>query len=188
MIKLKTRDRIVATADELFYQNGFEQTSFADIAEIIGISRGNFYHHFKTKDEILTAVINRRLAKTKQLLHNWEDAAATPADRIKCFIRILIANKAKIILYGCPVGMLTSELARLEHGALPQANQLFTLFHTWLTEQFEQLGQQDQADQLAMHLLGRSQGIATLANAFQDEAFIQTEVDALCLWLEPYTK
>ena len=187
MDKLKTRDRIIATADELFYQNGFEQTSFAHIADAIGISRGNFYHHFKTKDEILTAVINRRLTKTEQLLLDWEDTATTPADRITCFIRILIANKAKIILYGCPVGMLSSELARLEHEALPKANQLFALFHTWLTEQFKQVGHKDQAEQLAMHLLGRSQGIATLGQAFQDEAFIQSEVDALCAWLESYT-
>lgn len=52
-----TRNLIVEEADALFYESGFEATSFAEIAKAVGISRGNFYHHFKTKDDILDAVI-----------------------------------------------------------------------------------------------------------------------------------
>ena len=37
------RQRIIVAADELFYQQGYENTSFSDIADMIGISRGNFY-------------------------------------------------------------------------------------------------------------------------------------------------
>ena len=33
----------IRAADELFYKQGFEHTSFADVAEAVGISRGNFY-------------------------------------------------------------------------------------------------------------------------------------------------
>ena len=46
--KPSTRQDIVEKADLLFYQHGFENTSFADIADAVGISRGNFYYHFKT--------------------------------------------------------------------------------------------------------------------------------------------
>src|SRR5688500_768121 len=56
-----TRDQIVAAADQLFYRRGFEHTSFSDIADAVRISRGNFYHHFKSKDDILDAVIGARL-------------------------------------------------------------------------------------------------------------------------------
>ena len=64
----RTRDKIIDMADNLFYQQGFENTSFADIANKVGISRGNFYHHFKSKDSILDAVIKRRLANTEKML------------------------------------------------------------------------------------------------------------------------
>ena len=47
-----TRRQIVDVADRLFYEHGFEASSFADIARDVGLSRGNFYYHFKTKDEI----------------------------------------------------------------------------------------------------------------------------------------
>lgn len=181
---MSTRDRIIETADRLFYQQGFEATSFADIASAVGISRGNFYHHFKTKDDILDAVINQRLANTEQMLDHWEVTGNDPAERIRSFIHILIVNGEKIRKFGCPVGTLSSELAKLNHSAHSDAAGLFTLFRTWLGRQFSALGFGAKSDGLAMHILGRSQGVATLANAFDDNGFLQSEVTLMCDWLD----
>jgi TetR/AcrR family transcriptional repressor of nem operon len=183
MSKKTTRDEIVAAADELFYRQGFEKTSFADIADVVKISRGNFYHHFKTKDEILDAVIHKRIADRQMMLERWEIEGETPEDRIRSFIDILIVNGEKIKRYGCPIGTLTSELAKLNHAAQGEANSLFTLFRTWLRRQFAALGREEDADDLAMHLLARSQGAATLANAYQDDAFIARELESMYAWL-----
>ena len=182
-----TRQYIVDAADRLFYEQGFEATSFAHIAEAVGLSRGNFYYHFKTKDEILTAVIAQRKAKTRQMLDAWQEDAS-PMTRIASFIRILTTNRARIMSYGCPVGTLTTELAKLEHAMLGQAGRLFALFRSWLREQFVQLGHREQADELAMHVLAFSQGVAVMANAFRDEAFIRREVDRMRAWLSTYEK
>ncbi len=178
-----TREHIVETADQLFYRQGFESTSFADIAATVQISRGNFYHHFKSKDEILDAVINMRLANTRKMLEQWEIEGKHPADRIRSFINILIANRAKIKQYGCPVGTLCTELAKLNHASQGEANELFTLFRIWLRRQFTLLGRKTDADALAMHLLARSQGVATLFNAFHDEKFVKQEVIQMYDWL-----
>lgn len=188
MTQKTTRDYIVEAADELFYRHGYEHTSFSDIADAVQISRGNFYYHFKSKDEILDAVINVRLANTGQMLERWEIEGQTPADRILSFVHILIVNRAKIKRYGCPVGTLCTELAKLNHVSQSEANKLFTLFRTWLRKQFMDLGRKADADMLAMHLLARSQGVATLANAFHDEAFIRKEVKQLETWLSTYTE
>ena len=182
-----TRERIIEAADALFYQQGFEHTSFANIADAVKISRGNFYHHFKSKDDILTAVIERRMANTQAMLEKWEQDGTTPVERINSFINILMMNRVKIKQYGCPVGTLCGELAKLEHASQADANRLFTLFRDWLRGQFEQLGQSSNADELAMHLLARSQGIASLANAFHDDAFIDQEVTQLNMWLDSVT-
>ena len=179
-----TRDHIVEAADALFYRRGYAHTSFADIAGAVRISRGNFYYHFRTKDEILDAVIGARIAETRAMLEAWERSGETPAGRIRCFIRMLVANRADIRRYGCPVGTLATELAKLEHGARAGANRLFALFRAWLRRQFALLGHEVDADALAMHLLARSQGVATLANAFRDEAFIAAEVRHMEAWLE----
>lgn len=179
-----TRDEIVAAADRLFYHQGYDHTSFADIAAAVQISRGNFYHHFKAKDEILDAVIAARLADTQAMLADWETAGSTPVARIRLFIEILIRNRDKIMSYGCPVGTLSAELAKLDHASQGDANRLFGLFRHWLSRQFALLGCADDADALAMHLLARSQGVATLATAFRDEAFIRQEVQQMYAWLD----
>ncbi|GGO74786.1 TetR/AcrR family transcriptional regulator [Bowmanella pacifica] len=184
-MQVSKREHIVAQADRLFYEQGYEFTSFAHIAEAVQISRGNFYYHFKSKDEILEAVIARRLANTHAMLDAWQLQGDSPRARIDCFIQILVANSSKILKYGCPLGSLTSELAKLNHQALDRANDLFSLFRQWLGEQLVVLGfSPQQADTLAMHLLARSQGIATLANAFNDMAFIEQEVKLLNQWLD----
>ena len=182
-----TRENIVEAADHLFYRRGYEHTSFSDIADDVRISRGNFYYHFKTKDEILDAVIDVRLANTAKMLEQWERAGKDPADRIRSFIHMLVANRADIKRYGCPVGTLCTELAKLNHASQGDANKLFTLFRTWLRRQFTELGRAHDADALAMHLLARSQGVATLANAFRDDKFIRHEVALMCDWLGQYT-
>lgn len=182
-----TRAEIIEAADQLFYERGYAHTSFAHIAEVVDISRGNFYYHFKTKDEILDAVIRLRLTRTAAMLEKWELECASAADRIRSFIGILIMNRVKIARYGCPVGTLCGELSKLNHVAQNDAKALFTLFRTWLRRQFEQLGRNEEADDLAMHLLALSQGVSTLASAFHDEAFIAQEVKRLNDWLTPYT-
>lgn len=178
----QTRERIVAQADELFYTRGFEATSLADIAAPLGLSRGNFYYHFKTKDEILQAVIDLRLERTALMLRAWETESDTPLDRITCFIRILIQNRSKIMAWGCPVGTLVSELSKLEHVAHTHAAELFRLFIDWLSEEFRRAGRTQDAEALATHLMGRSQGVAALAQAFADPALIEAEVQQMTDW------
>ena len=181
---IETRRQIVEVADRLFYERGFEATSFADIAAEVGLSRGNFYYHFRTKDEILRAAIALRLANTQSTLHAWEEDEGSPTERIKRFIHILIMNRTKIMAYGCPVGTLSNELAKLDHVARDDAVKLFSLFRAWLARQFAALGRKADAEALALHLLMRSQGVATLAAAFHDEDFIRREVADMNAWLD----
>src|SRR5689334_9204428 len=163
MVEQSTRAEIVAAADDLFYRQGYAQTSFADIAAVVEISRGNFYHHFKSKDEILDAVIAARIAHTERMLERWERAAKDPADCIRSFIQMLVANRSDLKRYGCPVGTLAAELAKLSHPSQPGANQLYTLFRAWLAKHFTRLGRETDADALALHIVARSQGVASLA-------------------------
>ncbi len=183
MTEKTTRERIIDAADLLFYRQGYEHTSFADVAAAVGITRGNFYHHFKSKDEILDAVIRGRMDATAEMLARWEREGGDPEGRLLCFVGILIENRVKIKHYGCPVGTLCTEMAKLDHPSRADANRIFLLFRAWLRRQFELLGRREDADDLAMHLLARSQGVAVLANAFHDEGFIQKEVDAMRDWI-----
>jgi len=184
MIQLSTRDRIIKEADRLFYERGFDNTSFSEIAETVGISRGNFYHHFRTKDEILAAVIGERLAARRHLLEAWEARDTDAVSRIRSFIHILVTNQSKIMRYGCPVGTLCIELGKLDHPLQGEANKVMELFRAWLRRQFEALGCAKDAEDFAMHVLAFSQGVAVLASTGGDKEFIQREVKRMNQWIE----
>jgi AcrR family transcriptional regulator len=53
------RKEILDVADELFAQKGFDGTSTNDIIEKVGIARGTLYYHFKSKECVMDAVIER---------------------------------------------------------------------------------------------------------------------------------
>lgn len=53
------RNEILDAADELFFQKGFDGTSTNDIIEKVKIARGTLYYHFKSKEDIMDALIDR---------------------------------------------------------------------------------------------------------------------------------
>ncbi len=53
------RNEILDAAEQLFVTKGFDRTSTNDILERVGIARGTLYYHFKSKEEILNAMIAR---------------------------------------------------------------------------------------------------------------------------------
>ena len=178
------RQRIVAAADQLFYQQGYENTSFSDIANEVNISRGNFYYHFKSKDDILNAVIDKRLGDIENTLHEWEKNSPDPKNRILSYINMLHQNKESITKHGCPVGVMCTELNKLNHLMHSDVSRLHLLFKNWLSKQFKELGHKKDAQNLAMHLLSRAQGIASITSAFEDKSFLKREIKTLTNWLE----
>lgn len=56
------RNEILDVAERLFCTNGYDDTSTNDILAEIGIARGTLYYHFKSKEDILDAMIDRILA------------------------------------------------------------------------------------------------------------------------------
>ena len=53
------KKEILDIAEALFIAKGYEETSTTDILERVGIARGTLYYHFKSKEEILDALIDR---------------------------------------------------------------------------------------------------------------------------------
>lgn len=64
------REKIVEASIKLFIEKGYEQTTIQDILDILHISKGGLYHHFKSKDEILATVIQKRAQYASDMLHD----------------------------------------------------------------------------------------------------------------------
>ena len=53
----ETKERIFRAAKDILQKHGYEQLSIKNICEEAGVSNGSFYHHFKTKDDLLSYYI-----------------------------------------------------------------------------------------------------------------------------------
>lgn len=65
----QTVNLILETSFRLFMEKGYERTSIQDIIDHLGgLSKGAIYHHFKSKEDILTAVCERMTAESNRIL------------------------------------------------------------------------------------------------------------------------
>ncbi|PWW39869.1 MULTISPECIES: TetR/AcrR family transcriptional regulator [Paenibacillus] len=76
----QTVQQILNVAAKLFTDKGFEKTSIQDIIVALGMSKGAVYHHFRSKEEILDAVIEQQFNYSAQMLdHLITNTSTTPA-------------------------------------------------------------------------------------------------------------
>lgn len=183
------RQRIVDAADRLFYSRGYNQTSFSDISDETGIPRGNFYYYFKTKEDILEAVVESRVAIFKAMLEECNRQSADPRERLLLFANIPIDNEEQIIQYGCPIGTLSSELVKDQVHEISKAKltAVFDVLLEWTSEQFRNLGFDSHARQYAMDLIARLQGNTILANVYNDHDFLKRTTDDVKSWIKQIT-
>lgn len=73
--KVKTTDlaenrknEIIDTALKLFAQEGYHSTTLDEVAKVIGVSKATLYYYFRSKEEIIKAILNRSLDRMKQTL------------------------------------------------------------------------------------------------------------------------
>ncbi len=79
----QTKERIIATAVQLFMEKGFEKTSMQDIANTLGMSKGGIYHHFKSKEEIIHVVRENKANNVEENLNKWLDTIDAPSTKEK---------------------------------------------------------------------------------------------------------
>lgn len=71
----ETKERIFQAARRILQKKGYEALSIKNICEEAGVSNGSFYHHFKTKDDLLSYYIEDQPSINPDLLGLPEDAA-----------------------------------------------------------------------------------------------------------------
>jgi len=67
------RSELIDTAEELFLENGYEETTVSQIVRNAGVAQGTFYHYFKSKDGVLSAITDRWI---EEIRSGMEDIAS----------------------------------------------------------------------------------------------------------------
>jgi TetR/AcrR family transcriptional regulator, transcriptional repressor for nem operon len=178
----RKRARLVAAACQMVHQQGVESTTLADIAQAAGVPLGNVYYYFKSKNDIVRAVVETQLSEAQAMLAAIEGAHATPRERLKAVFAGLSQQSELIAQYGCPSGSLCTELDKRSDGP-GIAAELMRVPVDWAARQFQAMGRSDGRD-LAIELIARYQGTALLANTFRDPGLMDREAARVAQWID----
>ena len=177
------RQRLIAAASRLLHQQGVEKTTLADIAQAADVPVGNVYYYFKTKDDIIAAVIEAHVQQSKAALASIDSTHRSPKSRLKALVGEYADQSEVIALYGCPHGSLCSELDKRPGAPDFALAELMRVPIEWAEEQFRALGQRNARD-LAVSLIAAYEGSALLANTFRDPDILTREARRLNRWID----
>jgi TetR/AcrR family transcriptional regulator, transcriptional repressor for nem operon len=176
------RERLVTAARRVLYERGVEKTTLADIAAVADVPLGNVYYYFKTKDALVSAVIESYQRSYGELSAEL-DQQEGPVDRLKALVRALMSRRDLLASYGCPIGSLNMELDKREDGLRTEAGTILAGVIDWAELQFRAMGRPD-ARELAVALIASYEGIALLAATLRDPSLIGAEGDRLTRWID----
>ncbi len=177
------RARLVAAATQLVHEQGIERTTLAEIAKAADVPVGNVYYYFKTKDEVIAAVIESHVRQANAVLALIERRHQSPKDRLKALVAGFVSQSEVIARYGCPLGSLCSELdKRVAEPGLAVA-ELMRVPIEWAEAQFTSLGREDARD-LAIDLMAAYEGSALLSNTMRDPEILTSAARRLDRWID----
>jgi AcrR family transcriptional regulator len=178
------RERLVGAACNLVYRKGVARTTLADIAAAADVPLGNVYYYFKSKDDIISAVVDTHAHRLISDLDGLECRHRTPKARLKALVGLVLSEQRDVISqYGCPFGTLSSELAKHADGPDPMAAPLMQLSLDWAEQQFRAMGRRDARD-LAVELVIAFQGTAVLGNALGQPDLVARQTRRIQRWID----
>jgi TetR/AcrR family transcriptional regulator, transcriptional repressor for nem operon len=171
--KTATRERIVETARDLFFKQGYVATGVAQILKESKANSGSLYYFFPSKEDLLVAVLEKYQALLEpRVLKPAFEKADDPIKRLFAVLegyRLLL--EATNFELGCPIGNLALEVSNSQ----PAARRLIIEnFKAWcdairklIEDAADRLPRDVEAAGLATHVLATMEGSVMLARAYR---------------------
>lgn len=124
------KDKILEVAQRLVQQRGVNGFSYADIAKEVGVSKPSLHHHFATKSELVTRLLEVYTEQLTEYLNQLGGKSLPAKEKIAGYIDLyrLSLNSDRV----CLGGMLAAEVLTLGGQIKPQLLRFFELQQTWL--------------------------------------------------------
>ncbi|WP_161790872.1 TetR family transcriptional regulator [Paraburkholderia sacchari] len=189
---LKTRNKVLDSAERRFSEFGFAYTTLTQIAQDAGVTRGGVYTHFKNKSELFRAILERSLSPLAALIqkfeiHNSSDPLLEFRESLVECVRLVASNervrRVLALLWNQPAPMERQECIDISH--LAQISQIFSDMRLTL-ERARKIGKLpekfdiDFAASMLQHIfIGLLRSLVALPRAFPTEPNLERTVSAL---------
>jgi AcrR family transcriptional regulator len=98
-----TRERILRAAAALFREQGFNGTSMHDLAQAVGITKSSLYHHFPSKQALLSEILEATVSRVTPHIEAVVEADLPAAERLRLAVTIhvveLIADRDNVACF-----------------------------------------------------------------------------------------
>ena len=178
-----SRERIVERAAELFAARGIAATSLDEVLAAAAAGKGQFYHYFRGRDDLVEAAVAHRCAQVLAGLTQALASVSTLAE-LERALAGFAAGFEQMGLPGCPIGTLAAEVAGRNEAARVQAAAGFDAWERLFADALGRMRERgelrpDAAPQvLATALLASIEGGMVLSQARRDMASLRVALEA----------
>ena len=155
MKKLGVKDRIIETASELFYRNGYNQTGINQIIAEAGVAKASMYQHFRSKEDIAVAYLKRRHINWVGDLKNYVANQKTNKEKLIASFDYLDSLLNSVNYRGCGWQNIITDLPndhdKIRNQAVLHKNDVRAWVHMLLKEEDNLSG--NEAEQLGDELI-----------------------------------
>jgi AcrR family transcriptional regulator len=103
------RERLLAAADELFYEEGVNLVGIDRVIERAGVAKASLYDCFGSKEELIRSYLQRRHETRQRRLHERLARCATPREKILAVFDFMAETVAKAEFRGCAFSRVSAE-------------------------------------------------------------------------------
>jgi TetR/AcrR family transcriptional repressor of nem operon len=175
--------------------HGYQKTSLDDVLRESGVGKGNFYYHFKSKEElghaILEQVIQSFLERTLEPCFTGE--SSRPLTQIRCFLdRVVEIQRRSNCVGGCPLGNLAAELSDVHEGFRTRLAEVFSAWQDRMTQALREaqelghVGAECEPANVAQFLVASLEGAILMTKLTKDIAVMERCVEELERYLTLY--
>ncbi len=168
-----TKTKILDLAECLTQTNGFNGFSYLDLAEEIGIKAASVHYHFKCKDDLAAALVERLHESHALAFQDISAKLPSPKKRLETVVDVFQGYITKNQF--CLCGMMAAELRSVSPRVRTLLDAYFAHFEMWLTEQFRAMGYKDAKTQ-ALSFLSALEGSLLLARLRDDPKIVRNAV------------
>jgi AcrR family transcriptional regulator len=186
-----TRERVVDAAAELVFEHGVANTTLDDVRASANVSKGQLYHYFADREDLVHAVIDRTIQQVLEAQPALADLSSWKAIS-QWFDDLVAVQTERHAVGGCPIGGLAGQLAETDEVARAELAAGFERWEAPLRRGLEQMHDQGKlrrnADpaRLATATLAAIQGGLVLTQTRRDPRQLRIALDAAYSYLRSF--
>jgi len=187
-----TKQHIVHEAFKLFYENGFKATSINDVMKATKMTKGAFYHHYKSKQQLGLEVIELKLQQ--RVYDGMITPLEQPGKAIEILEQIFLNRIKSFPLYdkknGCPVNNFINEIGNYEASYQLALKSIIEKWKSALVTLIEKGKKQGNikneipSEAVAIYLISAFEGIRGIRKLYVDDTVLDCYISGLSLYID----